>query len=123
MDERFKRHWDRWHALKAEGSTPADFLSTASDETLVELLAYADEGTGVERNIIATELTNRISRLHRAVGTHSDHVNALVDENKAHLANADRADDEIRESTETFRAQTEKTSRYSSRNQKREGGW
>lgn len=123
MDKRFKRHWDRWRGLIAEGKTPADFLSSASDETLVELLAYAAEGTPVERNIIATELTNRISRLHRAVGKHSDTMDDLVGENKAYLAEADRADDDIAKQTEAFRSDTEKTSRYSSRNKKREGGW
>lgn len=114
MDERFKRHWARWQALKAAGKSPADFLPTASDETLVELLAYAREGTAFERNVIATELTNRISRLHRAVGSHSERMNELVDENKAYLAQASRADDDIRENTATFRSETEKTSRYTS---------
>lgn len=123
MDARFKRHWDRWRAFVGEGKSPADFLATASDETLVELLAYAAEGTAFERNIIATELTNRISRLHRNVAAHGDRMNDLVDRNKASLRDADKADDEIREQTESFRHDTERTSRYSKRRTEREGGW
>ena len=122
MDDRFRHHWARWNELRATGQTPADFLPQISDETLVELLAYAQEGTPVERNIIATELTNRISRLHRSVGDHSDRMDELVDENKTHLDNAHRADDEIRLKTATFRSSTERTSRYAPKG-KREGGW
>ena len=122
MDERFKRHWDRWHERAAQGVPHTEILAECSDETLVELLAYAAEGTSVERNVIATELTNRISRLHRNVGGHSDSVRGLVGENKRLLAEADMADDKIREETDALEASTEKTSRYSPK-RKREGGW
>lgn len=123
MDARFKRHWATWHAFIREGRTPADFMKTASDETLVELLAYSSEGNAVERNIIATELTNRLSRLHRRVGDHSDRMNTLVDENQSLLREAHRADEDIRHETETFRHETARTSRYSGSDEERQGGW
>lgn len=122
MDERFKRHWDRWHALTAAGSTPAEFLATASDETLVELLAYAGEGTAVERNVIATELTNRISRFHRNISGHGERIQALVDANVDSLGAAARADEEIRDRTDSLQAETRQTSRYTG-DTKREGDW
>ena len=120
--ERFKRHWERWHERIAQGIPIPEILAECSDETLVELLAYAEEGTPRERNVIATELTNRISRLHRNVGGHSDNVRGLVVENKRLLAEADVADDKIREQTDSLEASTEKTSRYSTKRH-REGGW
>lgn len=123
MDRRFKRYWDKWHALKQEGKTPADFLSTASDETLVELLAYSAEGSDIDRNIIATELTNRLSRLHRNVASHGEQMDELVDINKGHLAEADLADDQIREQTREFRDETEKTSRHSKTREEQDDGW
>lgn len=122
MDERFRRHWERWHERTAKGAKAADILAECSDETLVELLACAQEGTDWERNVIATELTNRISRLHRNVGGHSDSVRGLVGENKRLLAEADEADNKIREQTDSLEASTEKTSRYSPKRE-REGGW
>ena len=122
MDERFKRHWERWHERIARGAQHTDILAECSDETLVELLAYGHEGKDWERNVIATELTNRISRLHRHVGGHSDNVRGLVVENKRLLAEADVADDKIKEQTDSLEASTEKTSRYSTKRQ-REGGW
>lgn len=121
MDVRFGRHWDTWHRLRAEGKSPAEFLSTASDETLVELLAVGTEGTPVERNIIATELTNRISRLHKRISTHHDATDALVDANKAALNAADKADDAIRGENQAFRNESDKTSRYGGKDRK--GGW
>ena len=122
MDERFKRHWERWHERIARGIKAADILAECSDETLVKLLAYGHEGNDWERNVIATELTNRISRLHRNVGGHSDNVRGLVSENKRLLAEADVADDKIRDQTDSLEASTEKTSRYSTK-RTREGGW
>lgn len=122
MDERFKRHWERWHERIAQGVPHTDILAECSDETLVELLAYGHEGTSWERNVMATELTNRISRLHRNVGGHSERVRGLVADNKRYLAEADRADDRIQEQADTLEASTEKTSRYSLKRM-REGGW
>lgn len=122
MDERFRRHWERWHERIAQGIPHTEVLAECSDETLVELLAYGHEGTHLERNVIATELTNRISRLHRHVGGHSDNVRGLVVENKRLLAEAGEADDKITEETDSLEASTEKTSRYSPKRQ-REGGW
>lgn len=115
MDARYRRHWERWEALKREGKNAADFLASASDETLVELLACRMEGTDVERNIIATELTNRISRFHREVEGHSGRVQGMVDENKA-------VDARLQKESEEFQSATDKTSRYS-RKQERKGGW
>lgn len=63
--------------------TPADFLGDCTDETLVELLAFAEEGTPVERNVIATELTNRLAKLHRLAATHAHRVQGLLDANRA----------------------------------------
>ena len=122
MDTRFNRHWERWHERIAQGVQPPEVLAECSDETLVELLAYGHEGTALERNVIATELTNRISRLHRNVGGHSERVRGLVADNKRHLAEAGKADDKIQEQTDTLEASTEKTSRYSPK-RTREGGW
>ena len=122
MDERFKRHWDRWRERVAQGVPHTDILAGCSDETLVELLACAHEGTSWERNVIATELTNRISRLHRNVGGHSERVRGLVADNKRYLAEADVADDKIQEQADKLEASTEKTSRYSTK-RTREGGW
>lgn len=122
MDGRFRRHWDRWQALKREGMAPSDFLASASDETLVELLACRTEGTDIERNIIATELTNRISRFHRSVEGHSDAVRGLVDENKGALRRAQAADARLQQETDAFESETGRTSRYS-RRATREGGW
>ena len=124
MDERFKRHWDRWRERTDAGKSPADFLAECSDETLVELLAYRLEGSDLERNVIATELTNRISRLHRGVAEHSDTVRGQLDENERALGNARTADAAIRKDTNSLQDETDKTSRYSKRRKEpREGGW
>lgn len=124
MDARFKRHWDRWRERTNSGKTPADFIAECSDETLVELLAYAAEGTPVERNVIATELTNRISRLHRHVAERSDRVHEALDKNERSLASAKAGDMEIRNETNALQDETDKTSRYSKRRKSpREGGW
>lgn len=121
MDARFLRHWATWREFTKDGKTPADFLASASDETLVELLAVAEEGSPVERNIIATELTNRISRLHRNVAQHGDRTDDLLDVNQASLARADKADEGIRAENKRLRGETEGTSRYA-KNGKRNGG-
>lgn len=122
MDSRFVRLWDRWRELTSKGVSPAEMLSECSDETLVELLAVPDRGSPVERNVIATELTNRISRLHRNVAGHAATVRGLVDVNQQHLAEADTADEGIRDRVNALEAETDKTSRYSEERQ-REGGW
>lgn len=148
MDTRFRHHWQQWNELTREGKAPADFLAECSDETLVELLSYGSQGTAMERNVIATELTNRISRLHRAVATHSERVNGFLDDNERSRSNAEadvrtasdnaktasdnaenaasemgkaaEADRGIREETDSLRSSTDKTSRYQ---RKGEGGW
>lgn len=148
MDKRFRHHWVLWQDRTRNGKAPADFLAECSDETLVELLSYGDQGTAVERNVIATELTNRISRLHRAVATHSERVNGFLDDNErsrenaeadartasdhartasdnaedaaGEMAKAAEADRGIREETDSLRNATDKTSRYE---RKHDGGW
>lgn len=122
MDSRFVRLWDQWRDRLAKGATMVQLLSECSDETLVELLAVPNEGSAVERNVIATELTNRISRLHRNVAGHSATVRGLVDENAQHLASARDADERIRAEADTIESETDRTSRYSEK-RRREGGW
>ena len=143
MDARFRHHWTTWRALIAEGRTPGEFLAECSDETLVELLAYRDEGNDVERNVIATELTNRITRLHHAVEGHAGRVRGFLDENERHRASAEagartasanaeqaasdlvkagEADNSIRRETDDLEGTTRGTARYTGR-KPRDGGW
>lgn len=107
------RHWDHWRERTGRGASPAEFLAECSDETLVELLAYGQGGTPVERNVIATELTNRLSRLQRNVAGHSARVRGLVDENRRALADAGQADEDIRREVDAHEAESAKTSRVS----------
>lgn len=124
VDSRFRRHWDRWRARIKAGKTPADFIAECSDETLVELLADGSQGTPVERNVIATELTNRISRLHRKVEGHSDRVREALDDNERAAEAGGISDAAIRSDTDALQDATDKTSRYSKRRKTpREGGW
>lgn len=124
VDSRFRRHWDRWQARIQAGKTPADFIAECSDETLVELLADGSRGTPVERNVIATELTNRISRLHRRVEGHSDRVREALEDNERAAEAGRISDAAIRSDTDALQDATDKTSRYSRRRRTpREGGW
>lgn len=118
MDTRFRRHWVRWHALKAEGKSQAAFLAECSDETLVELLADRREGTDVERNVITTELTNRLRRLHDEVARHATDVRGLLDVNERERgerarseSRAEAADLEIGRATDALARSSEKSSR------------
>lgn len=59
---RFARLWETWDARHAAGERPADILVGAKDEELVEILAgESKEDRGYARDIIATELLNRLS--------------------------------------------------------------
>lgn len=59
---RFARLWDTWDARRAAGERAADILRAAKDEELVEILAgESTENRKYERDIIATELLNRLS--------------------------------------------------------------
>ena len=65
-DRRFDRHWDAWDARLASGEQRLDVLKGLTERELAELLA-ADAGAGrkLERNVVATELTNRLARRNR----------------------------------------------------------
>ncbi|HUR67919.1 MAG TPA: hypothetical protein VM370_01635 [Candidatus Thermoplasmatota archaeon] len=120
MDERFGRHWETWRELRKGGKTPADLLPTIADETLVELLAYSRGGNDVERNVIATELLNRLSGRHRDLEEHGERVKSLLDENQAALARATEADDELEVQAREYVEGASRTSRHFGQ---RTGGW
>lgn len=62
-DRRFDRLWDSWDARLAAGKRRLEVLEDLTERDLAELLA-ADAGAhrSLERNVIATELTNRLGR-------------------------------------------------------------
>lgn len=65
-DRRFDRLWDAWDARLAAGVNRLDVVKDLTERELAELLA-ADAGASrkLERNVIATELTNRLGRRSR----------------------------------------------------------
>lgn len=75
---RYRRLWERWDGAVAAGRRPHEFLQEVSDESLIELLAGATEQRQYERDLIATELKNRMVRLHKAMKRATDEVVATV---------------------------------------------
>lgn len=65
-DRRFDRLWGAWDARLGAGESPVAMLKRLTERELAELLA-ADAGARrpLERNIIATELTNRLGKRNR----------------------------------------------------------
>ena len=63
---RFEARWQRWDEDVRNGVSPPELLARLSDETMLELLA---SGGGAERryerNVLATEILNRLRRLRR----------------------------------------------------------
>lgn len=62
-DRRFDREWDSWDERLRRGEKQTDILSSLRDKQLAEMLA-ADAGMRrpLERNVIATALTNRLAK-------------------------------------------------------------
>lgn len=65
-DRRFDRLWEAWDARLGAGGSRLDMIKGLTERELAELLA-ADAGAGrsLERNIVATELTNRLAKRDR----------------------------------------------------------
>lgn len=65
-DRRFDRLWESWDARLASGERRLEVLRTLTERELAELLA-ADAGPlrSLERNVVATELTNRLDKRNR----------------------------------------------------------
>lgn len=66
VTDRFAKSWDQWDkSVRTRADIPR-FLKEASDEDLVELLAGASKtDRKYERDIVATEILNRLGRRHR----------------------------------------------------------
>lgn len=66
-DRRFDKLWEAWDERLKRGETQAGILESLRERQLAEMLA-ADAGIRrpLERNIIATALTNRLSKRHDA---------------------------------------------------------
>ena len=63
---RFEALWEAWATrLRPEGA--AALLGELTDEDVIELLTAAPEGCRRERNLLATEALNRMSRARRVI--------------------------------------------------------
>jgi hypothetical protein len=61
--DRFADRWREWDSRVHERADATAFLKTATDETLIELLAgNSDRDRKYERDIIATEIQNRLAK-------------------------------------------------------------
>lgn len=70
ITDRFASLWARWDAAVHDRSEIPAFLSDASDEDLIELLAGAPRGDRkYECDVVATEILNRLHRRHRDLPT------------------------------------------------------
>ncbi len=70
-DVRFDRGWDSWDGSVRAGKTHREILGTTSDPDLVSLLASTrGHFRSVDRNVVATELLNRIRR-HEHLASHA----------------------------------------------------
>lgn len=62
-DRRFDHHWEGWDARLRSGETRLAILKGMTEAELAELLgADAGMARNLERNIVATELGNRLAR-------------------------------------------------------------
>lgn len=94
--KRFEALWAAWDEGSARGCDPAARLPLLSDEEVVELLAGAPESRRNERNLLATEALNRMTRTRRAlvevahdVSADTQEVLRLVEESAQGAADED----------------------------------
>jgi hypothetical protein len=65
LSDRFAQLWDEWDGRLREGEDVVSFLEAAKDEELIELLAGESvRERKYERDIVATEILNRLHRRH-----------------------------------------------------------
>lgn len=75
VSDRFGELWRKWDASVQERADIPGFLERATDEDLVELLAGASAvDRKYERDIVATEIVNRLGRRHRDLPAAADQV-------------------------------------------------
>lgn len=75
VSDRFGELWRKWDASVRERADIPAFLARATDEDLVELLAGASAADRkYERDIVATEIVNRLGRRHRDLPAAADQV-------------------------------------------------
>lgn len=65
ISDRFAQLWDEWDGRLREGGDIRAFLEAAKDEELIELLAgESARDRQYERDVVATEILNRLHRRH-----------------------------------------------------------
>lgn len=75
---RFEELWSTWEGRLATGQSPVKLLSELTDEDVIELLTGAPPNRRLDRNILATEALNRMSRArHVIVGVARDLADEL----------------------------------------------
>ena len=68
VTDRFARQWERWDEAVRSREDAGPYLAAAKDEELVELLAgESDRDRKYERDIVATEIANRLARRNRGL--------------------------------------------------------
>lgn len=75
ITERFARMWTEWDEKAGDRKDVPHYLRGAKDEDLVELLASSSQkDRKYERDVIATEILNRLHRRHRDLPSAADAV-------------------------------------------------
>lgn len=75
ITDRFASRWTKWDGSLERGEDPNAVLAAAKDEDLLELLAgSSDKDRKYERDIVAVEIQNRLSRRNRLLPTSADDV-------------------------------------------------
>lgn len=64
---RFEKLWTAWQATSTSGASRAACLAALADEDVIELLTGAPPSHRLERNLLATEALNRMSRARVAI--------------------------------------------------------
>lgn len=75
----FQALWESWDAARASGRSPDDVLYDISDDCLIELLAGAGSERAYEKDLIRTELRNRLARRDRNLREAAKHADTMVD--------------------------------------------
>lgn len=86
--QRFEGTWRAWDAHARAGERAVDLLLRLSDESLIELLASAGDGRRYERNLIATEILNRMRWLRRELSETASLADEAVEESRRAAAAA-----------------------------------
>lgn len=75
---RFERSWEEWDERIGDGAQPREMLADLSSEKIMQLLAGAGSERRYERDILATEVMNRLVRARHNVDDSMENVADLL---------------------------------------------